>query len=394
MAGDIGIPAAGLPTADPRLAILARMFQGGVQPSPPNGGIPTTAATPFGMTKQPGPAAGGPPLPTGAKPSQGTDTPAEGQPFPSEAEYNAKNPAPQEKPYVEPDLKHRLLEGIFAGMMNVGQRGSGNEVLNKYLDSISQGEEANKTLPQRNAAAAHQAYMTAAEGAKAPLDIASMQQELENRRKQAAAKPQAPTVEQQYADAIASGDEAGAQKALAAIKSESGAKAKPIIESLAQRYADAVEKGDTQMAERLLEGMRAQSKAVERPEKQTPFDVWRQQNPHAPISDWLKLQGEQKDEAASQKNLDALRRERETVAKDYEARITSITTSPDDAARLRTEEQQRLATYDRQIHNFEQGYKEGDIVPYTDPKTGKQADYKIKRILPDGRLQLEPATKK
>src|SRR6185437_5277341 len=253
-----------------------------------------------------------------------------------------------------------------------------------------------RTLPERNAAAAHQAYMTAIEGAKGPLSIEEMQQELADRRAAAKVKPTGPNLDQQYADAIESGDQAAADKALAAIKAQSGAKARPVIETLAQRYADAVDSGDTARAEKLLSGLHAMTKAqTKEPTPRAPtseggmmYSDWRRTNPKAPISDYFKLKNAPKDEAATEKNLDSLRKERETVQKDFEARITGITTSPEDATRLRTEEQNQLATYDRHIHNFEQGYKAGDVIPY------KDGNVKITRINPDGTLQVQAVPKK
>lgn len=411
-------------------AILAKLFGTAVKPGAPTfpatgGAAPAQGTTPAGMTQppaaaaaapqpggnppapagitaaKPGPTGGGAPLPANPKPSQAADPAAAAAPL-SESDYTASNPGPKTQPYVEPDMKHRMLQGLFAGMQNVGQPGSGSQMLNQYLDRIYQGEERNRTAPADEAAAAHQRYMSYIEGQKGPLSVEDMQQELADRRAAAAVKPTGPNLEQQYADAIAKGDQSAADKALTAMKGEAGAKARPVIESLAQRYADAVEKGDTEMATRLLEGMRAQSKSLARPpaehgptsEGGMAYADWRRQNPHAPVSDYFNLKNAPKDKATQAKNIDDLRKERDAVQKNFEARITAVTTSPEDAKRLQVEEQQQLGTYDRHIHNFEQGYKEGDVVPYTDPKTGKQGDYKITRILPDGRLQLTPEKKK
>jgi hypothetical protein len=345
------------------------------------------------VASRPGPTAGGLPQPTGAK-KEAVGTTDEG--FPSESAWTAAHPSPQQQPYAVPDLKHRMLEGLFSGMMNLGTPGSGNEMLKQYLNRIYRGEERNRTAPADQAAAAHQAYMNAVEGAKGPLSIEEMQQTLADRRAAAKVKPTGPNLDQQFADAIEGNDQAAADKALAAIKAQSGAKARPVIETLSQRYADAIESGDTARAEKLLAGLHAMTKAQTKeaaPRAPTSeggmmYSDWRRDNPKAPISDYFKLKNAPKDEAATVKNLDSLRKERETVQKDFEARITGITTSPEDATRLRTEEQQQLAVFDRQIHNFQAGYREGDVIPYQD------GNVKITRINPDGTLQVQAVPKK
>jgi len=365
---------------------------------PPTAAAPGAAnpPAPAGITAaKPGPTGGGAPLAANPKPSQAADSAAAGAPL-SEAAYTEANPGPQQQPYVEPDLKHRMLQGLFAGMMNVGQRGSGNQMLDQYMNRIYQGEERNRTAPADQAAAEHQRYQSYIQGQEGPLQIANLQQELADRRAAAKVKPTGPTLDQQYADAIETGDQPGAEKALSAIKAQAGASAKPIIETLAQRYADAVDAGDQPKADKYLEAIRAQSKAQVKPvapkvptsEGGMAYADWRRANPGKPVSDYFAIKNQPKDAAAQAKNLDDLRKERDTVQKNFESRITAVTTSPQDATRLQTEEQQELATYDRQIHNFEQGYREGDVVPYQ----GKQM--KITRILPDGRLQLEPTTDK
>ncbi|MGB6877030.1 MAG: hypothetical protein WBD87_13455, partial [Candidatus Acidiferrales bacterium] len=123
------------PAVDPRLAILAKLFAGaGGNPGAPvpTGIPPTAAAAPAGMTKPQGPTAGGPPMPTGAKAPQSaestSDTPPGVTPPLSEQEYAAKNPGTPTAPYIEPSLKQRMLMGIFAAMMNQGQRGSGTQM--------------------------------------------------------------------------------------------------------------------------------------------------------------------------------------------------------------------------------------------------------------------------
>ncbi|HVA94428.1 MAG TPA: hypothetical protein VNI36_05930 [Candidatus Dormibacteraeota bacterium] len=383
---------------------IPAMATAGNPPSPTGMTQPKPAAAapnPAGMTRpasagsvsHPGPTAGGLPQPTGAK-KEAVGTTEEG--FPSESAWGAAHPTPQQPPYVEPDLKHRMLMGLFSGMMNIGDRGSGSQALNQYANRIYQGEQRNLNAPADAAAAAHQRYQSYIQGQEGPLQVANLQQQLSDRRAAAKLRPTGAPLAQQYADAVDSGDEAGAAKYLGAIKAQAGASAKPVIETLSQRYADAVDKGDTPRATKLLAGLQALTKAqTKAPAPKVPtseggmmYADWRRENPRAPVSDYLGLKNEPKDAADRAKNLDDLRKERDAVQKTFEARITAVTTSPQDAQRLQGEEQQQLGTYDRQIHNFEQGYRVGDIVPY------QNKNMKISRILPDGRLQLEPATSK
>lgn len=164
-----------------RRLLLQRMFGPGAQA--PSGGAPggTPPATPIAsMTPEASAKPAATPL-TGPQPSQ----PAAPQIL-SESEYNAQNPAAPHTPYQAPDLKHRLLMGLFSGMQQFGRDpGAGERSLSNYLGDIEKNEEAEKNYPETSAATAHQKYMTYVQGAKAPAELENMNAELEDRRAQA-----------------------------------------------------------------------------------------------------------------------------------------------------------------------------------------------------------------
>lgn len=122
--------------------------------STPQGAAPGSASkAPGGMTRSASisdpeatNAANQPPLPT----------------FQSEEEWNKANPAAVHTPYQAPDLKHRLLEGLFAGMQEFGRPGEGAATIRDYLGDIRKNQEAEESYPETSAAAQHQRYMTAA----------------------------------------------------------------------------------------------------------------------------------------------------------------------------------------------------------------------------------------
>lgn len=117
-------------------------------------------------------------------PSTATD--ASNQPPPAlsapriqtEEEYTRTHPQPEHTPYVAPDLKHRMLMGLFAGMQEFGHPGAGAATMRDYLGEIPRNEEAERNYPQTSAAAAHKAYMDYAAGAKAPLDLEELQERI------------------------------------------------------------------------------------------------------------------------------------------------------------------------------------------------------------------------
>ncbi len=115
--------------------------------------------------------------------------------FASEEEWNKANPPAAHVPYVEPDLKHRLLMGIFSGMQEFGKNpGAGERMLGSYLGDIEKNEELEKKYPENSAAAQHLRYMTAAQGAEAPAHLQELQahiQETEASAKEKNAKAKA-----------------------------------------------------------------------------------------------------------------------------------------------------------------------------------------------------------
>jgi hypothetical protein len=106
--------------------------------------------------------------------------------FQSEEEWNKANPPAAHTPYQAPDLKHRLLEGLFAGMQEFGRPGEGARTVRDYLTNIQQQEDAEKNFPDTSAAAQHQRYMTAAQGAEQPLHIQALQAQIKDAEAQAA----------------------------------------------------------------------------------------------------------------------------------------------------------------------------------------------------------------
>ncbi|HWY05306.1 MAG TPA: hypothetical protein VNY24_00495 [Candidatus Acidoferrales bacterium] len=169
------------PTAQPGQSAAANGdAQSGPQPARPiNGARPAgTGAAPGGMTRSPSISdpeatnAATRPLPT----------------FQSEEEWNKANPAPAHTPYQAPDLKHRLLMGLFAGMQEFGRPGEGAATVRDYLGNIQKNEDAESSYPDTSAAAQHQRYMTAAQGAEAPLHIQNLKALIDKNEADAQAK--------------------------------------------------------------------------------------------------------------------------------------------------------------------------------------------------------------
>lgn len=317
----------------------------------------------------------------------------------SEERYNEQHPlAPNPNPYKVPGIVPRLMAALSGAFATLGgNRAAGQALIDRFLNQQEALREADLNYPQTAEEARHKAYMETLEGEKGATDIENTRQELADRRAAAQRQPTGPSLDQQYADAIEKGDQAGAAKALEGIKNEAGAKTRPVIETLSQRYADAVEKGDQPLAEKLLEGLHALTKATTKEpagrggptsEGGMAYADWRRENPRAPVSDYFKLKNQPKDDATRAKNLDALRKEREQISRDFNSRITDIRTDPAQAKDLEKQRDQQLSVYDRQIHNFEAGYREGDTIPYPGTPSGYA---KITRIRPDGMLEVVPA---
>jgi hypothetical protein len=163
--------------------------------APAAGGAPA----PAGMTSSAGPSASpastepsptspGYRLPTlssspGAPvPSAATAPPA---PVLSESEWSRANPAPEHTPYVAPDLKHRMLEGLFAGMQEFGRPGEGAATVRDYIGDIRARQEQERNYPVTSADLAHKRYMEYAAGQKAPIDIQDVQSQIHEREAQA-----------------------------------------------------------------------------------------------------------------------------------------------------------------------------------------------------------------
>ena len=405
-AGSTAPAPSGAPQPGPRSASPLGMTRPQRELTTPRGGViagPGTRPTPSNPAS---PMAVNPEKPeaptlgdnkTGAAGETGNQPPGSlNAPVISERQYDQQNPLPDHTPYQEPSLEKRMLMGLFTGMMAAGgNREGANEMLMHYLDQNEKNLLAEKGYPAKAAATQHKGYM---DYVKTQGDIAGAgQKNAQADADEALARKRGEvTLDQQYANAIEKGDQAAADRALAAIKNESAATARPTIETLSQRYADAVESGDTVKAEKLLAGLRALTKATTKtPANRTPsseggmaYADWRRENPHAPVSDYFKLKNSPRDEATQAKNLDSLRKEREQIARDYNAKITDIRTDPAEAKRLQAERDHELGTYDRQIHNFEQGYREGDVIPYAGTSSGFA---KITRIRPDGMLEVVPA---
>jgi hypothetical protein len=173
-----------------RRMILARLM-GTASPVDPNAplaapaGFRPTDMTPPATTPQPGGSPVAQPTSSAkspvAKPMATPSTAVEpgNQPplptFTSEEEWNKANPAAPHTPYRAPDLKHRLLEGLFAGMQEFGRPGEGATTVRNYLGDIQKNQEAEQNYPETSAAAQHQRYMTYVQGARAPLDLQELQ---------------------------------------------------------------------------------------------------------------------------------------------------------------------------------------------------------------------------
>jgi hypothetical protein len=184
-----------------RKLLLARLL-GNASPVDPNAplaapvGFQPADMTPAATTRQPGSSPVAQPTSSAkspvAKPMATPSTAIEpgNQPplptFASEEEWNKANPAPVHKPYQAPDFKHRLLEGLFAGMQEFGRPGEGAATIRNYLGDIQKNQEAEQNYPTTSAAAQHLRYMTAAQGVEQPLHIQQLQAQIADSQAQAA----------------------------------------------------------------------------------------------------------------------------------------------------------------------------------------------------------------
>jgi hypothetical protein len=173
-----------------RRAILAKLFGQGPPPVP--GQQPGQQPT-----AQPTQAPGAPAVATQAKPVATPTTANEpsSQPPPpvtsepavlSEEDYAKQNPSPAHTPYEAPDLKHRALMGLFAGLQNFGRDpGAGERMLGNYLGDIQKNEQAETSYPAQSAAEAHKRYMDYLAGQSGPLDLRDLRARIEGRQAQA-----------------------------------------------------------------------------------------------------------------------------------------------------------------------------------------------------------------
>jgi hypothetical protein len=104
----------------------------------------------------------------------------------TEEEFGKQNPAPAHTPYEAPDLKHRILMGLFAGMQAFGKDpGAGERMLDNYLGDIRRNEEAESNYPAQSAADAHKRYMDYIASQGGPLDIEELRAKIAARQAQA-----------------------------------------------------------------------------------------------------------------------------------------------------------------------------------------------------------------
>lgn len=296
-----GTPGAGLPTS-PGAPGTAQPTPDATAAAPPTTAQPTTAqpTTPTSAPAQPiTPAAG----PTPAKPMTATPAAVEpGAPSPilSEADYGKQNPAAPHTPYVEPDLKHRLLEGIFAGAQAFGRDpGAGERMLNSYLGNIQNKEDAEKNFPQTSAADAHKRYMDYAAGAKAPIDLEDLKSQITERQmhaKELAAQADARANPAPKTKPVQIADPADPKNPVPALQDQASGK---IIDQEGKEIPGA----------KLWEKPAAAEKAPS-----NAFELWQKQNPNGTAQDWLKAEAATKPpkESRSDKSADVVERETRT----------------------------------------------------------------------------------
>lgn len=171
-----------------RKALLAKLFGGTSPPVAPG----SAAAAPTTPTVAPAsPAAqplSPPPGPQPAKPLSAAPTPTvtesgnQPPPIMSETDWAKQNPQPAHTPYTPPDLKHRLLTGLFAGMQEFGRPGEGARTVANYGADIERKTEEEKNYPTTSAEATRKRYMDYVAGQKAPIDIEDLQAQIKERQ--------------------------------------------------------------------------------------------------------------------------------------------------------------------------------------------------------------------
>lgn len=174
-------------------ALLAKLFPG-MQPAAPGQPPGATQTAPASS-----PAVATPAKPI-ATPTTATDPSAQppglvtSEPHVlSEEEYGKQNPLPAHKPYQEPDLKHRILMGLFAGLQNFGRDpGAGERMLGSYVGDIQQKEQAEKNYPQTAKDQLHKNYEQYIASQAGPLNLENLRAQINERQAAAKAKLNPP----------------------------------------------------------------------------------------------------------------------------------------------------------------------------------------------------------
>lgn len=303
----------------------------------------------------------------------------------SEQDWNKANPAPVHTPFVPAGIGGRLLAGLFAGLTGIRDKEGSNEQLDRFLNQQQQGMEREEDYPEKSAAAQHDAYMRYVEGTEGPLNVQKTQ--AETRAADALAEQRErdrSTLETQYADAIGRGDKARAANLLGAIKDLTTAQTKETDREPRARtpYDDwRQENPDSPVSDWLDLQNKERAAAPRSSGRATPFSTWRSQNPNSPIEDWFKVSKG----SGSEHDVDALEKERDAVSRSYNAKLYDVATDPAQTQQIQQERDARIKTYDRLIHNAQNGYSVGSVI---DTPKGK---VKITGIRPDGMLEVVPA---
>lgn len=246
------------------------------QPATPGFQIPNPTVTnqPSAPVAQPISSAKSPAAKPMATPSTAVEPGNQPPTFQSEEEWNKANPAAAHTPYVAPDLKHRLLTGLFAGMQEFGRPGEGAATVRDYLGNIDKSEDAEKNYADTSAAAQHQRYMTVAQGAEQPLHIQQLQAQIKDTEAQAADRA-AQTKERLNP---------APKTRLVQIADPTDPK-NPIPATQDIASGKIVDQHGTEVPNAKIWEKPAGEKAIT-----TAFELWQKQNPNGKAEDWLKAE--------------------------------------------------------------------------------------------------------
>jgi hypothetical protein len=181
-----------------RKAMLLKMFGALSASGQPAGVPPGSMMNPPAPVKMAPAAVAGPakptaqPLAAAANNNSGNMEPAAKPPILSEADWQKQNPAAPHKPYKEPDLKHRLLMGLFGGMQEFGRPGEGARTIGNYTGDIAAKTEAEKNWPITSEQQQHGRYEQYLQGQKGPLDLEDLRAQISERQANATAKLHPP----------------------------------------------------------------------------------------------------------------------------------------------------------------------------------------------------------